>query len=198
MIQRKGKSSIKLIVAIVIIVALVTAGVIYLRKFLSNESIKDLQYDMLLVKTKTETVKSKNVLNKDENPLIGYQLTSLPENINIDEFKTKNVIGEDEYEKYYLLDSECLEKMDLKELVNKYPGYFIVCYDDYEVIYSKGYENKNKMWCYKISDLEKKPENKKLESSIPASTEEQTNNEETTENSEQTENAENSENTEGN
>lgn len=198
MIQRKGKSSIKLIVAIVIIVALVTAGVIYLRKFLSNESIKDLQYDMLLVKTKTETVKSKNVLNKDENPLIGYQLTSLPENINIDEFKAKNVIGEDEYEKYYLLDSECLEKMDLKELVNKYPGYFIVCYDDYEVIYSKGYENKNKMWCYKISDLEKKPENKKLESSIPASTEEQTNNEETTENSEQTENAENSENTEGN
>lgn len=198
MIQRKGKSSIKLIVAIVIIVALVTAGVIYLRKFLSNESIKDLQYDMLLVKTKTETVKSKNVLNKDENPLIGYQLTSLPENINIDEFKTKNVIGEDEYEKYYLLDSECLEKMDLKELVNKYPGYFIVCYDDYEVIYSKGYENKNKMWCYKISDLEKKPENKKLESGIPASTEEQTNNEETTENSEQTENAENSENTEGN
>ena len=198
MIQRKGKSSIKLIVAIVIIVALVTAGVIYLRKFLSNESIKDLQYDMLLVKTKTETVKSKNVLNKDENPLIGYQLTSLPENINIDEFKTKNVIGEDEYEKYYLLDSECLEKMDLKELVNKYPGYFIVCYDDYEVIYSKGYENKNKMWCYKISDLEKKPENKKLESSIPASTEEQTNNEETTENSEQTENTENSENTEGN
>ena len=198
MIQRKGKSSIKLIVAIVIIVALITAGVIYLRKFLSNESIKDLQYDMLLVKTKTETVKSKNVLNKDENPLIGYQLTSLPENINIDEFKTKNVIGEDEYEKYYLLDSECLEKMDLKELVNKYPGYFIVCYDDYEVIYSKGYENKNKMWCYKISDLEKKPENKKLESSIPASTEEQTNNEETTENSEQTENTENSENTEGN
>lgn len=198
MIQRKGKSSIKLIVAIVVIAVLVTGGVIYLRKFLSNENVKELQYDMLLVKTKTETFKSKNTLNKDENPLIGYKLNELPENINIDEFKAKHVIGEDEYEKYYLLDSECLEKMDLKELVNKHPGYFIVCYDDFEVIYTNGYENKNKMWCYKISDLEKKPEKKKLESSVPASAEEQTNTEENTENAENTEQTENVENNEGN
>ena len=52
-----------------------------------------------------------------------------------------------------------LEQMGLQELVNKYEGYFIVNYDDYEVIYSDGYENENGMWCYKISDLYKKPEN---------------------------------------
>ena len=76
----------------------------------------------MLVKTKTETFKANNVVNPDENPLLGYKLNELPEGINIDGFKAKNIIKEEEYEKYYLLDAECLEKMDLKELVNKHPG----------------------------------------------------------------------------
>lgn len=48
--------------------------------------------------------------------------------------------------------------MELQELVNKYPGYFIVSYDSFEVIYTEGYENENGMWCYKLTDLHKKPE----------------------------------------
>ena len=89
--------------------------------------------------------------------------------------------------------------MDLKELVNKYPGYFIVNYDDFEVIYSEGYENENGLWCYKISDLEKKPEVvKPVENNV---SEEQTQNEENSQdanNSQAEDNAtanENSENT---
>lgn len=45
--------------------------------------------------------------------------------------------------------------MDLQDLINKYEGYFIVNYDNYEVIYSKGYKNENGLLCYKISDLYK-------------------------------------------
>lgn len=40
-------------------------------------------------------------------------------------------------------------------MVNKYPGYFIVNYEVYEVVYTEGYENSNGLWCYKISDLNK-------------------------------------------
>ena len=47
-------------------------------------------------------------------------------------------------------------------MVNKYKGYFIVNYDNFEVIYTDGYENENGMWCYRISDLKKIPEDKKL------------------------------------
>ncbi len=46
-------------------------------------------------------------------------------------------------------------------MVNKYKGYFIVNYDNFEVIYTDGYENENGMWCYRISDLKKIPEDKK-------------------------------------
>ena len=48
--------------------------------------------------------------------------------------------------------------MDLKELANRYKGYFIVNYDDFEIIYTEGYENENGLWCYKLSDLNKAPE----------------------------------------
>ncbi len=75
--------------------------------------------------------------------------------------------------------------MDLKDLVNKYPGYFIVNYDNYEVIYSEGYKNENGLWCYKISDLYKKPEEplqilkkqEEIESTENAPTEESVTNE---------------------
>lgn len=200
MIQKKGKSSIPLFIAIIVIALVVVFGTIYVIRFFANENVKDLQYDMLLVKTKTEMFKSKNTLNKEENPLPGFKLNELPENINIDEFKSMAIITEDEYDKYYLLDSESLEKMDLKELVNKYDGYFIVNYDDYEVIYTKGYENKNKLWCYKISDLEKTPEKTIIQTNMQnvEASSENVKNAENSENTESTENNENAENSEEN
>ena len=159
--REEGKSLIKLTIAIVVIIILVALGVRYTIKMINSEKVKNFQYDMLLVKNKTEVYNAKHTLNKDENPLLGYQLSQLPEDINISEFKDKHIIADNEYEKYYLLDSASLEKMDLGELVNKYPGFFIVNYENYEVIYTQGYENKNGLWCYKISDLEKTPEEPK-------------------------------------
>ena len=61
--------------------------------------------------------------------------------------------------------------MDLQELVNKYKGYFVVNYDNFEVIYTEGYENENGLWCYKLSDLSKEPE---LPKPIEITTTEQT------------------------
>lgn len=43
-------------------------------------------------------------------------------------------------------------------MADKYKGYFIVNYDNFEVVYTEGYENEFGIWCYRISDLKKKPE----------------------------------------
>ena len=153
-----GRSSIKLIIAIVIIIAVLIVGINYVMSIIKKESVKDVQADLLLIQAKVNIVKGNYSVNKEENPLRGYQLNQLPENININSFLEKHIIPEEEYEKYYLLDSSALEQMELQELVNKYPGYFIVSYDSFEVIYTEGYENENGMWCYKLTDLHKKPE----------------------------------------
>ena len=77
----------------------------YTIEFFNKESIKDLQADLLLVKAKIEVVKGNNSMDSEANPLKGYQLTQLPEDIKINELLDKHVIAEEEYEKYYLLDS---------------------------------------------------------------------------------------------
>ncbi len=111
------------------------------------------------------------------------------------EFNSKNIIAQEDYEKYYLLDEQALKDAGLDELIGKYDGYFLVNYDNYEVIYTNGYENSNGIWCYKISDLNKKNEVKGFEKELietvaeakQAGETEQENNEQST-NSEQSNN----------
>lgn len=154
----KEKSSIgimKLLVIIIVIAIVIILGVLYLKKEINKENIKNMQADLLLVQAKIELVKGNYGMDKENNPLKGYQLNQLPEEINIQDFYDKNIIPIEEYEKYYLLNQEALEQCGLGELVGKYDGYFIVNYENYEVIYTKGYQNVNGLWCYKISELNK-------------------------------------------
>lgn len=155
---KSGKGLLKLIICISIIVLIGTIIAIYIKNLVKDERIKGIQADLLLVQAKIEIVKGNNSMNKDENPLKGYILNQLPENIDITTFLEKNIISEDEYEKYYLLDSKCLEELDLKNFINKYSGFFLVNYDNFEVIYTEGYQNANGLWCYKLSELNKLPE----------------------------------------
>lgn len=103
--QECGKGFMKLILAIAVIIAVAIIGVRYTKDVIKTENAKDMQADLLLVQAKVEMVKGNYNMNRDENPLKGYQLTQLPEGVNIDDFLSKNIIAQDEYEKYYLLDS---------------------------------------------------------------------------------------------
>ena len=67
-------------------------------------------------------------------------------------------------------------------MVNKYPGYFIVNYEVYEVVYTEGYENANGLWCYKISDLNKMPEVKNSTEQVNQENQQETLTENTQEN----------------
>lgn len=156
--QKSSMGYLRLIIAIVIICVVVVFGFNYVKKMIDNEQNKNFQADLLLIQAEVELIKGKHEMDKENNQLKGYQLTQLPENINLDEFYGKNIISAEEYEKYYLFDSVVLEQSGLGDISNKYNGYFLVNYDSYEIIYTEGYENENGLWCYKISDLNKKPE----------------------------------------
>lgn len=108
--KNSGKSSIKLVVAIAVIAVVTVLGVRYALDFIKKENVKDVQADLLLVRAKIEILKGNNGMNKDENPLLGYQLNQLPEGIDLKTFFDKKVIDENEYEKYYLLDSRMFGK----------------------------------------------------------------------------------------
>ncbi len=103
--QEEGKGFIKLILAVAVMVVIIILGVRYAKDFIKDENAKDLQADLLLVQNKVEIIKGNNSMNSEQSPLKGYQLSQLPEGINITEFLEKNIIPQEEYEKYYLLDS---------------------------------------------------------------------------------------------
>lgn len=103
-----GKSSIKLVIAIAIIVVIVFVGVKYVLNLINRENVKNLQADMLLVQAKVEIIKGNYSVDNEANPLKGYQLTQIPEGIDLKAFLEKNVIAQEEYESYYLLDSRKL------------------------------------------------------------------------------------------
>lgn len=102
--REEGKSTIKLIVAIAVIIAVVLTGTKFTIDFFKKENVKNTQADLLLVKAKIEILKGNYDMNNDENPLQGYQLTQIPGEININDFLDKRVISEEEFEKYYVLD----------------------------------------------------------------------------------------------
>lgn len=153
--QEDGKGTVKLVLIIFLIIVVVFFLARYVINIVKKEQVKSIQADILLVQAKVEIVKGKYNMNKDENPLKGVKMSERTDEFQLGIFLSKNVIAEDEFDKYYILNSTSLEEMDLKQLVGKYPGYFIVNYDDFEVIYTDGYENEHGLWCYKLSDLKK-------------------------------------------
>ena len=103
--QENGKGLIKLIFGVTIISIVIVLIVMYIKNSLEKEKVKDMQADLLLVQAKVEIAAGNYNMNKEAYPLKGVQLSVLPEDINIKEFKEKNVITQEEYEKYYLLNS---------------------------------------------------------------------------------------------
>ena len=146
---------IRLLIAIIIIIVVTITGFSYIKNIFKNEDVKNFESDLLLVQAKVELVKGTNIMDKDKNPLKGIQVSQLPEEINIQDVFDKGLITEEEKEKYYFLNEEALNQMGLKNFYNKYEGKFIVNYDTYEVIYTKGYKNENGLFVYKVSELNK-------------------------------------------
>ena len=169
---QNGKRIIIVSISIAIIIAVVVIIAQYIMGIVKREKTKELQADLLLVQAKVEIVKGKNNMNKDENPLKGWQLLKVVEKFKMKDKVKFNNISAEELDKFYFLKDSELSTMDLQELVGKNKGYYIVNYDNYEVIYTLGYENANGLWCYKISDLNKQPENPVAAPASSTSTEE--------------------------
>ena len=156
--NENGKGTVKWIIVICLIIVVVFAIVHYVIGIIKREKAKELQADLLLVQANVEIVKGKNNVNKDENPLKGIQLSKIGEKVNIKKVLEKQGISADDSAKYFVLRNSDLSGMDLQELVGKNKGTYIVNYENFEVIYSAGYENVNGLWCYKVSELNKQPE----------------------------------------
>ena len=128
-------------------------------KMLDEKKYTDLQTDLLLIQAKVKVIKGKSDVNGNKDNYLG-QKVSESNNEQIKNLLRDLNITEENYEKYFILNSKDFETMGIAhELRNKGDALFIVNYDDNEVIYTKGIKVDGNTK-YKLSDIIKTPKKK--------------------------------------
>lgn len=150
--SNNGMGVIQLIISIVMIAIIVALGVYYVRMKYDQAKVQTAKTDMLLVEWKAKDAIEKQTVKGEEKTYIGTKVSEMKEDTLIKEFLSKNIISEEEYENYYVLTDEDLEKLGL-ELSNYENSFFLINYDNYEIITTKGCEYEKEETLYKLSDI---------------------------------------------
>lgn len=153
--SEKGMTLITTAVLVVVIAALVSAVIYYARIAIAKEELESLKTDMLLVQAKVKKITGEYTLEKKEELLKGTKIEEMAENATIQNFLEKEIIDvEEENKKYYVLDKQNLEELDLQKVKLKEDSYYIVEYTSNEVYYTKGVEYADGNTYYDIKEIE--------------------------------------------
>lgn len=158
--SNKGMGMIQLIIVIVLIVTVVLAGGYLVKTKYSEVRNETIKTDMLHVQWKIKGYIDDKTAKGEEIIYLGTKLSESKEDVLIQEFLSKNIIAEEEYEKYYVLKDEDLATAKL-EITNYEGSYYLINYDTYEVIITQGYKYDENEVLYKLSDIEQKNVKKK-------------------------------------
>lgn len=154
--EEKGITAIKLIFTIIIL-AVVIAGIVFIVKRLwQDNSIKDIETDLLYIKAKCKIIHDRNIIDKNEQ-LLGENITEYTENEEINAIVSQS-------NKWYRLSQGDLEAIGIGSLKSE-DGY-LVNYEENDIIYAKGIEENEQIY-YKLSDLEAQREKEKAEEQEP-------------------------------
>ena len=150
--RNKGMGMIQLIVMILFIILIVATIVYFVRIQYHEARIETIKTDMLQVQWKIKDYIDKQTVKGEEQQYLGTKLSEMRNDSILKEFLSNNILSESEYEKYYVLKDENLATAGL-EITNYQDSYFIINYETYEVIVSKGCKYSEKEILYKLSDI---------------------------------------------
>lgn len=153
--SEKGMTLITTAVLVIVIAALVFAVVYYARIAIAKEGLESLKTDMLLVQAKVKKIAGEYTLEQKEELLKGTKIEDMAENETIQNFLEKEIINtEEENKKYYVLDKQNLEELELEKVKLEENSYYIVDYTSNEVYYTKGVEYADGNTYYDMKEIE--------------------------------------------
>lgn len=163
--SQKGMGLLMLIICIAIIILFVIGIIYILRETIQKEEIQTTQTDMLLIQGKIKVISKEATIQKNEGLLKGRKLSEAIEEEQVKKLIENNIISQEEssFSKYYILEQSHLDEIHLKVKIED--GYYIVNYDTYEIIYSKGITLEENT-LYKLSEIIKQNENQYVEETI--------------------------------
>lgn len=173
---------------LVLLIAFIVFGVVYFINLTAEkESLESLKTDLLSVQNKVKKISNDYILDKKEENLIGTKLEDKKEEEPIKEFLEQELFdSEDEDKKYYVLDQESLNNLELGQIKLKEDAYYVVEYTEKEVYYTQGFKGTDGKTYYKLEDIE----NIELEEPDKQENQEENKNQESNESQENNDNEE--------
>lgn len=147
--SEKGIALIGLVILVILTAVVLFAGTKYIKEYANNQKNEDIKANMLAIQTVITNVKNKHTVDETNNILIGVKLD--PENN-----ETEYVISEDfkntlltiENANFYILNSDELNNLGVKNIEISNTAFYVVDYNSEEILYSLGVNG-----VYKLSEM---------------------------------------------
>lgn len=147
--NEKGIALIGLLLVVIIITIVIFFGMRYLKEYVNNQKNEDIKANMLAIQTVITNVKNKHTVDETNNILVGTKLdleNNETEYTISDEFK--NVLLSLENAELYILNTEELKNLGVKNIEVNNTAFYVVDYNSEEILYSLGVNG-----VYKLSEM---------------------------------------------
>lgn len=141
--EEKGVTMVILTITIIVVIILVGVSVYVGADIIERAKLQSLSTDMLLIQAKVKTIGEKADFENNNELLVGATPSQ--------EILTK--LGLIASDKIRILSKENLKNMGLQKVEEN--NSFVVDYDDSEIYYTEGYEDKNGNVYYCLSEINK-------------------------------------------
>lgn len=155
--KENGLTHMTTIFLVIIILVLILVAVRFVELQYKNEESETIKTNMLAIQGKAKIIAEEEKALKKE--LAGIKISDKKEEENIKKLLEQQNITIDENSKYYVLDKENLNAIGLGNIELELDQYYIVNYDNLEILYTKGVQIGDNI-LYKLSDFNKLNEEK--------------------------------------
>ena len=155
--KENGLTHMTTIFLVIIILVLILVAVRFVELQYKNEESETIKTNMLAIQGKAKIIAEEEKALKKE--LAGIKISDKKEEENIKKLLEQQNITIDENSKYYVLDKENLKEIGLGNIELELDQYYIVNYDNLEILYTKGVQIGDTV-LYKLSDFNKLNEEK--------------------------------------
>lgn len=157
--KENGLTHMTTIFLVIIILVLILVAVRFVELQYKNEESETIKTNMLAIQGKAKIIAEEEKALKKE--LAGIKISDKKEEENIKKLLEQQNITIDENSKYYVLDKENLKEIGLGNIELELDQYYIVNYDNLEILYTKGVQIGDTI-LYKLSDFNKLNEEKEF------------------------------------
>ena len=112
--KENGLGVIGIIFIIMIIIALAIGTTFLIKNYIAKEKGIDIKQNMLSIQGACRVLKQDSIVKKNTDMFVGTKLSDMNEDNLINDFKSKGIIAESDYEKYYCLNNDNIKQLNLE------------------------------------------------------------------------------------